>query len=58
MHGKTLLELQLSLPADATITEAKERLLSAKSMQTSKPSKTLAKLLAHGDYVESRRELV
>ena len=52
MHGKTLLEIQLSLPADTT-TEAKERLLAVKSMQISKPSKTLAKLLAHGDSVES-----
>ena len=61
MHGKTLLEIQLSLPANTT-TEARERLLSAKSMQISKPSKTLAKLLAHGDSVESadliRREVI
>jgi hypothetical protein len=61
MHSKTLLEIQLRLPADAT-PEAKERLLSAKSMQISKPSKALAKLLAHGDSVESadliRRELI
>jgi hypothetical protein len=61
MHRKTLLGIQSSLPADAT-PGAKERLLSAKSMQISKPSKTLAKLLAHGDSVESadmiRRELI
>jgi hypothetical protein len=61
MHRKTLLEIQLSLPADAT-PEANERLLSSKSMQISKPSRILAKLLAHGDSVESadliRRELV
>ena len=47
-HVKTLLDIQGKLTTDVT-PEARERLLSAKSAHISKPSRTLAKLLAHCD---------
>jgi hypothetical protein len=60
-HGrryiKGILKVQSKLPADIK-PEMKARLLRARSLQLSKPSRLLAKFLAHGDAVEVGELLV
>ena len=52
-YTKAILKVQSKLPADIK-PEMKARLLRARSLQLSKPSRLLAKLLAHGDTLEVR----
>jgi hypothetical protein len=56
-HTKTILKVQFKIPADVN-SEMKARLLRARSLQLSKPSRILAKFLAHGDVLEVRGDFV